>query len=279
MQKLVFDVNGSCTFAVWQYRNTRVGDAHTHDFHELFWVEDGEGMHTINDQCRSMTPGYLILVQDRDYHTFSVPRQGQSVQFINFAFPVQLWKHIRTNHFSHETAFFDLKDFRLREYMLPLSTVIKLKTLYSYLATGHHDALTAETFLLSVLTLLKNHSRHAKKRELTPPWLTRTVKQIAIYPNFTGGTQAMARIAGCSPEHLARSTKKFLTTTPREIVNEARLCHAATMLASTNYSIINIALECGCANLGYFYKIFTARFQMTPSEYRELHNTTLRTVP
>ncbi len=278
MYRLLFDVRLSCTFAVWQYRNARSGEELTHDFHELFWVEDGEGIHTINGLQRSMTAGYLILVQDRDFHTFSVPKQGQSVQFINFAFPVQLWKRIKKNHFSHETAFFDLKDFRLREYMLPLSSVTKLKTLCSDLATGNHDALTAETFLLSVLTLLKNQSKQTEKKEITPAWLTRTVKQIRIYPNFTGGTQAMARIAGYSSEHLARSTRKFLATTPREIVNEARLTHAATMLCSTNYSIINIALECGCANLGYFYKLFTARFQMTPSEYRDRHNTALHTI-
>ncbi len=278
MQRLLFDVSLSCTFAVWQYRNTRAGEVHSHDFHELFWVEDGEGIHTINGQDRSMTAGYLILVQDRDFHTFSVPKQGRSVQFINFAFPVKIWNRIKRNHFQHESVFFDLKDFRQREYALPLSSVTKLKTLCSDLATGHHDALTAETFLLSVLTLLKNQSKQMEKKEITPAWLTRTVKQTRIYPNFTGGTQAMARIAGCSSEHLARSTRKFLATTPREIVNEARLTHAATMLCSTNYSIINIALECGCANLGYFYKLFTARFQVTPSEYRDQYGSALRTV-
>ena len=278
MRKLLFDPKSACSFAVWQYRNTHAGEPHTHDFHELFWVEDGEGIHTINGQRRSMTGGYLILVQNRDQHTFSVMKQGQSVQFINFNFPVKLWNRIKKIHFSHEPTFFELKDFRQREYMLPFSSVTKLKTLCSDLTTGHHDALTAETFLLSVLTLLKNQPMHTEKSEETPPWLTRTVKQTRIYPNFTGGTQAMARIAGCSPEHLARSTRKYLATTPHEIVNEARLSHAATMLASSNYSIIDIALECGCANLGYFYELFNARFQMTPSEYRAQYNVTLHTV-
>jgi len=273
---MLHDPKTPCTFAVWQYLNTRMTDPHTHDFHELFWVEDGEGIHAINDQLSPMPVGYLALVQDRDYHAFSVPKQGQSVQFINFTFPVELWKRIKKTHFPHAAAFFDLADFRQREYLLPLSSVIKLKMLCADLTIGHRDVLTAETFLLSVLTLLKNHSLQAKKPDGIPPWLTRAVNQIRIYPNFTGGTHAMARLAGCSPEHLARSARKYLGTTPHEIVNEARLCHAAAMLTSTNYSIVDIALECGCANLSHFYELFNARYEMTPSVYRSQHSVMVR---
>lgn len=262
-----------CTFAVWQYRNARAGGPHTHDFHELFWVEGGQGVHTINGEPRTLSPGYLILVRDHDYHNFSVQKPGQTLQFINFAFPVKLWKRIKKAHFPDKKVFFDLLDFHEREYQLPPAAVMKLKVLCEDLTRGHLDALTAESFLLAVLTLLRNQTPGENSTNGVPGWLARTVERIRIYPNFTGGTQAMARIAGCSPEHLARSVRKYLHTSPHDLVNEARLSYSTVMLTSTGYSIVDIALECGFPNLGHYYDLFRSRFQMTPSEYRSRHST------
>ena len=47
-----------------------------------------------------------------------------------------------------------------------------------------------------------------------------------------------------------------------------RLKNAIDMLSSTNYSIREIAEECGFRSANYFSKVFSAKVGITPTEYR-----------
>jgi AraC family cel operon transcriptional repressor len=74
-----------------------------------------------------------------------------------------------------------------------------------------------------------------------------------------------------APEHLARQVRQHLHKTPTDIVNEARLAHAASELQSSGRAITEIALECGVENLSHFYKLFREHFGCTPRQYRLRH--------
>ena len=54
-----------------------------------------------------------------------------------------------------------------------------------------------------------------------------------------------------------------------EYLQNIRLKKAKTMLLETNLSVSEIAEQVGYHNKGYFYKIFTEKFGMTPAKYRE----------
>ena len=44
--------------------------------------------------------------------------------------------------------------------------------------------------------------------------------------------------------------------------------HAARMLAGSDDSISQIALECGLENLSHFYRMFRGHYALTPRAYR-----------
>ena len=61
--------------------------------------------------------------------------------------------------------------------------------------------------------------------------------------------------------HIGQSFIKYL--------NGIRLERAVQYLLETNWSIIDIAMECGFANLNTFHKIFKETFHTTPFQYRK----------
>ena len=59
-----------------------------------------------------------------------------------------------------------------------------------------------------------------------------------------------------------------LVDTATALINELRLTRAAAELKMTDLPIVRIAAECGIANLSHFYRLFNARFGVTPRRYR-----------
>ena len=86
--------------------------------------------------------------------------------------------------------------------------------------------------------------------------------------HLAGGTQAFAKLAGRSPEHVNRILRQALGKTTTDVVNEIRLDYAARQLRMSDQKITEIALDCGLGNLGHFYSLFQKRFRLTPRKYR-----------
>ena len=55
-------------------------------------------------------------------------------------------------------------------------------------------------------------------------------------------------------------------------VQKFRLEKAGQLLTTSSKTIEEIAEAVGYHNKGYFYKIFQAQYQMTPSQYRNKEN-------
>ena len=67
------------------------------------------------------------------------------------------------------------------------------------------------------------------------------------------GDGGSVELAGRSPEHVARATRKWFGKTPTELINQTRMTFAARRLAKSNDGITEIAEECGLTNLSHFY--------------------------
>jgi AraC family cel operon transcriptional repressor len=257
-----------CTYAHWQYTNyTEQPGLHNHDYHELFWVEEGEGFQVVNGERRPLFAGLLVLVRAEDEHGFSAARPGEMMRFVNFAFPRTLWRELWERRLGRRPVYFAKKDHRKREWRLEPADLERLRVMGRDLAAGARDALSAEALLAGVISLLAGlESRRSAGR--LPPWLAGSLARIQEPRHFALGTPELARLAGCTPEHLARAVRKHLGRTPTEIVNEARLSYAAQQLCTTERPILGIVADCGLENLGHFYKLFRARFGASPERYR-----------
>jgi AraC family cel operon transcriptional repressor len=256
-----------CTYVHHDLRNEHPEGAHDHDFHELFWVEESEGFHWINDRKVPLQSGDLVLVRDRDTHTFSTGKKEAHLRLVNFAFHARVWTHLRQRYFDGAAVFFSAPTLAARSYRLDEAQLAAIRQAASLLRSGLRDRLQADSFLLSVLALLKA-DRFNTETTAAPNWIREACTAIGQNRQFAGGMPALSRIAGRSPEHIAREFRRHLNRTPTDVINDARMSHAADRLATSDEDILAIALDCGLENLGHFYRLFHARHGCTPRAYR-----------
>ena len=80
--------------------------------------------------------------------------------------------------------------------------------------------------------------------------------------------RALAGRAGRSREHLARTIRRHYGLSPSLLLNQLRCDRAAAELRTTETPVLIIALACGFAGLGQFYRCFNQRFGCAPRRYR-----------
>lgn len=83
------------------------------------------------------------------------------------------------------------------------------------------------------------------------------------------GVADMAAVAGVSARECSRCFRTQLGTTPMEYLLTLRIGKACEMLQNGNYSIGEIAMNCGFSSSSYFSKQFRSKTGMSPRAYRD----------
>jgi AraC family cel operon transcriptional repressor len=244
---------------------------HDHDFHELFWVTRGRGEHLLNGRTVPLAAGRLFLIQPRDRHHVT-GSDAHPLQILNLAFPSRSWAGVRRRYFSGESDAY-ARSPAVRAWPLDARAQAALAHWAGRLATPGRPRVVLDGFLMELPHLLQAPVAGAKP---VPEWLAQACRGMAGPEQFAGGTQALARLAGRSPSHVARATVRWLGRTPTEIVNEGRMEDSARQLAETSRPIMDIALDCGLTNLSHFYALFRRRFGVSPRRYRLQAHPTVR---
>jgi AraC family cel operon transcriptional repressor len=254
------------TYAEGRWNGTERSGHHNHDYHEVFWVEEGAGYHWINRQKRELKPGMLVLIRPEDTHSFSAVSGGM-LRTTNLAFFSSSWKAIQRRYFANKSLFYGLKPLEAREYYLDSAKLHEVRQAARDFEGGARDKFTIERFLLNLFAILRSQWL-LTELNLIPQWLLRACEEIRQQKDFEGGTLLFAKLAGRDPSHVARACRKYLKKTPTEIVNDARMAFAATRLSTSDDAILEIALDCGLQNLGHFYRLFHAKYGFSPYAYR-----------
>ncbi|MFM8763318.1 MAG: helix-turn-helix transcriptional regulator [Spartobacteria bacterium] len=116
--------------------------------------------------------------------------------------------------------------------------------------------------------MMRRSTESESQRRVVPDWLNAACLGIKKTEHLPQGLESFYRLAGRSPDHVARACRTHLGISPTEIVNAARLEHAAARLSGSDDTILAIADDCGLPNIAHFYKLFAARFGTTPRQYR-----------
>jgi len=78
-----------------------------------------------------------------------------------------------------------------------------------------------------------------------------------------------AILTNLSLSSFKRTFKKTFNESPARYIKAKRLEEAADQLKITSKRISDICFDCGFNDVGHFSKSFTAKFNLTPSEYRK----------
>jgi AraC family transcriptional regulator len=127
--------------------------------------------------------------------------------------------------------------------------------------------LAAHGLVLELLAAF-GRSRSARVHGKPPAWLRLVRDQLREDPAAPLDLAALAQLAGRHPVHLVRAFRGAFGCTPGEYMRHARAERAATLLATTRRSLLDVALDCGYASAAHFSRAFRAALGTTPSAYR-----------
>ncbi len=244
---------------------TNIPELHTHDFHEVFWIEKGEGWHHINGRKISLKAGSLCFIRSTDTHGFTC-KTGSRLTIANIAFPSSTTHHL-LSRYTELSEYLGHKALLPRTIELDPGKLLEISRASQFLGEDSIPLVRAEWFLTGLPVLLRPADTLPESSDM-PEWLIFACQKIKSGKAFQGGTPALVRFSGRTPEHVARTLRKLRGRTPTDVVNEARIEYCANALATTEEKITQIALEAGFQNLGHFYHVFRKTHGMSPRKYR-----------
>ncbi len=98
--------------------------------------------------------------------------------------------------------------------------------------------------------------------------VARTLRTIERQPDAELTLGSLASEAGLSPFHFLHTFERLTGVTPHQYILRTRLREAATRLAAEPVKVLDIALDCGFADLSNFNRAFRAEFGANPRAYR-----------
>lgn len=101
-----------------------------------------------------------------------------------------------------------------------------------------------------------------------PQLLRRPLERMRLYYHLPLRVGELARLAGMSPSHFARTFKHVMGTSPINWLRRERINQAKRRLTETGDAVKEIARQCGYADAFYFSRDFKQFTQCAPSEYR-----------
>jgi AraC family transcriptional regulator len=78
----------------------------------------------------------------------------------------------------------------------------------------------------------------------------------------------LARLVGCTPDHLTRMFKRSFGVPLHQYVVQRRIERAKALLRGRSHSIAEVAWACGFATQSHFSAVFKERTGVTPRAYR-----------
>ena len=247
---------------------------HKQDFPEVFWIELGQALHTVNGKQSLLNTGDIVFVRSTDSHSLAAtPQQG--FVLVNIAFPQSTLDFIKARYFPSETRWFWRKGPLPETTRLSPSRLEWLGYWVGRLDASRRDQCDIDIFLLELFRELRNDQK-SQNLKRGPDWLVRGLSQLKNPGIFTGGTEALARSCGRTSQHVNASLQRFHGITATEAVNTARMEFASKELRTGTKKILEICLDCGFENLSHFYRIFKAATGTTPRAYRENHQLLIR---
>ncbi|MBQ4121366.1 MAG: AraC family transcriptional regulator [Clostridia bacterium] len=251
------------------------GKYHFHDFYELSYVYDGEGVYTVNGASFSVGRGFLFLTTPSDYHSLSVPK-GNFLRYYNVIF--------RENLLKAEVADALYRQGRLlcflaegEQYESFLSLFQNMKKDYSEEAVDPIPPLTAvlvQNEIESIcVRLIKTLNALPKREELTMDSEDAIIRRALLYIREHYRMKlTLARVAdavGLSPGYFSSYFHRVMKIGFAEYLLRFRLIMAASYMTSSNLPLKTVAAMNGFSSFTYFSSAFSAYFGVCPREYRK----------
>lgn len=270
---------GRDDFVIWncytEGKGVFDGKYHFHDFYELSFVYDGEGVYTVNGSSFSVGRGFLFLTTPSDYHSLSVP-EGGFLRYYNVIFRENLLKSEVADALYHQGKLLCfLADGELYRWFL--SAFQQMKADYSEEAVDPIPPMTAvlvQNEIESIcVRLIRALSLLPMRDDLLPDSEDAIIRRALLYIRehyrMKLTLSRVAEAVGLSPGYFSSYFHRMMKIGFSEYLLRFRLITAASYMTSSNLPLKTIAAMNGFSSFTYFSSAFSEYFGVCPREYRK----------
>jgi len=250
--------------------------AHRHDFLELSLVIEGNGYERINGKKHPMQPGTF---------TFLLPHQVHEI-FVTSSQPLRLYNCMFDFHLLQSPLEgLDLRELLFTQDSLPSFVHLSGRDyekmrgrLEEMLEEFSGTELWRNRLLQARLAEVLIHFDRERRRQVRAGREVRGMNTKSVWPivqyiyfNYREPItlSGLADKYGMSSSYLSEEFKKHVGMNFVRFLHEVRVRHACGLLATTNMSGCDIAMESGFGSFKSFSRIFRELKGMAPGEFRK----------
>lgn len=268
-----------CMRQTLQYNGRAAVRLHYHEYTELLFAVDGEGVVYVGDTIYPFRAGDMIIIPTGEPHDVRAPK-GQLVQFVVQFLPQILRADEETfSEYGYTNLLLEnasarqlqFTDEELRETDIP-NLFSHLMQEWSMQKFGYELSLRADVTLIYLHIL-----RRWRKNNFT---LMQSIKEEGQYEliqnavsyvkeHYADLTETdVANACGVSAAYFSRVFKRTMKVPFSSYLAGVRLREARRLLLLTDLSVTDIAQEVGFSTASYFISIFRKEYRLTPHQYR-----------
>ena len=270
----------------FHFKNGDKTQRHTHDYIELGYVVRGSFRQRICEKDIIFQEGDFYLIDKNCIHQDYLLDQPATVVF--FGIDNEMFREIADENVSTkkiisflQTALMKQKNLQQYIHFRPAAGAReKMETCISLLLSELYTPQTGSFYLckgllLRIFRMLSTDYEFSLSREQqkTMNWIVFEEVCNYIQTHYQTITiQELMEVFHFQEDYFNRLIKKKTGLTYSAYLQDIRLKKAEHLLLHTERSVSDIAEQVGYHNKGYFYKIFSEKYGMTPAKYRESEN-------
>lgn len=274
-------------FTAFPCAELRTERRHSHDFYELAYVYDGNGLHYDGREFKTVSQGSFILISPGMEHYFISPENNNTpwlmvydCLFLKTFFEETIKTYLDINE-SKNSALYSIFD-KKETFCLVLSDDTN-NTIMFYIEAIKHKCIEqmkntdiiVKNLLLNILMEVEHIynkslgvTENTQKPLLGIEHLTRYINaNLDINLNL----DLLAAQIHMSPSYLSRYFKQMTGKNISEYITEQRIKKAQDLLLSTTHSITDVCFLCGYSSIANFRKYFSKYTGLSPREYRKVN--------
>ena len=247
--------------------NDNMSKSHYHDYFELYYLEEGERFHIIQDQLYCIHPGEFLIfspyVMHHSYGQENVPFKRLLVYFAREEVDSRpLLKVLEQGTGVYKP---DQREKQVVHRML--DDLLKEQDE----PQAYHEDYIHTLLNMALLTIARKIQTPVK-----PEKRNRITDVISyIHKNYQEdiSIDQLAQMSYVSPYYLCREFKRYTNSTIIQYVNVTRVMNAQRMFMETDKNITEISRDTGFSNITHFNRVFKSVMGMTPSNFRKIYKT------
>lgn len=237
---------------------------HFHSFYEIEFAIEGSGTQVINGNNYNIDKKTVFLYHINDYHEIHA---DQPLTLYNIAFNINILdEQIIETIFNYESEIvIELTPHKLQQTISLMNIINDIST-----SQRSNKFMIMEHLLNALLfTIIGSQKTNSTKKKSL---LKNEVLQY-IHKNFarSPSLEEIASYSGYQKNYFCEIFKKKTGMTYVEYLTHYKINYSKKLLKMQNKSIKEISFECGFDSPSNFIREFRKKNNMTPKEYRKLH--------